>query len=399
MSQILTKRNSDVNISVIIKDAPLSGEVDTLLLAPVKAADADNKAVAYYQADDVATDFSTDSDVYQKAEAYFNQTPNGRLDIIKVSDSKVTIPVATTKPNKPDQVKSEATNDGAKVTSKIETSSMEVDGYVAGMIPNLYSGAKYVLMAIPEYDKTDASKAEEVINNYVQSVIAVGDYIYDNQQTILVTAVDKIADLKTIHDAMVAKSVKNKLGNTIVFVNNNPEQMPEVEAVAYATERIPLDWMRIHDLVNVNANEWTESEYTQIMALNGLTMTNKAGDIVVSNSKTVDGSYVDNTFGAQYIKNAIQVKMQHFLNDNNFLPYDNDGIALVKAQLVSVMDEVGAKGLLERVDGKPVYTVTTVSRENVNQRDYEKRIYRGTKITCTLATAIEKVNLTLEITK
>lgn len=399
MSQILTKRNSDVNISVIIKDAPLSGEVDTLLLAPVKAADADNKAVAYYQADDVATDFSTDSDVYQKAEAYFNQTPNGRLDIIKVSDSKVTIPVATTKPNKPDQVKSEATNDGAKVTSKIETSTMEVDGYVAGMIPNLYSGAKYVLMAIPEYDKTDASKAEEVINNYVQSVIAVGDYIYDNQQTILVTAVDKIADLKTIHDAMVAKSVKNKLGNTIVFVNNNPEQMPEVEAVAYATERIPLDWMRIHDLVNVNANEWTESEYTQIMALNGLTMTNKAGDIVVSNSKTVDGSYVDNTFGAQYIKNAIQVKMQHFLNDNNFLPYDNDGIALVKAQLVSVMDEVGAKGLLERVDGKPVYTVTTVSRENVNQRDYEKRIYRGTKITCTLATAIEKVNLTLEITK
>lgn len=399
MSQILTKRNSDVNISVIIKDAPLSGEVDTLLLAPVKAADADNKAVAYYQADDVATDFSTDSDVYQKAEAYFNQTPNGRLDIIKVSDSKVTIPVATTKPNKPDQVKSEATNDGAKVTSKIETSTMEVDGYVAGMIPNLYSGAKYVLMAMPEYDKTDASKAEEVINNYVQSVIAVGNYIYDNQQTILVTAVDKIADLKTIHDAMVAKSVKNKLGNTIVFVNNNPEQMPEVEAVAYATERIPLDWMRIHDLVNVEANEWTESEYTQIMALNGLTMTNKAGDIVVSNSKTVDGSYVDNTFGAQYIKNAIQVKMQHFLNDNNFLPYDNDGIALVKAQLVSVMDEVGAKGLLERIDGKPVYTVTTVSRENVNQRDYEKRIYRGTKITCTLATAIEKVNLTLEITK
>lgn len=399
MSQILTKRNSDVNISVIIKDAPLSREVDTLLLAPVKAADADNKAVAYYQADDVATDFSTDSDVYQKAEAYFNQTPNGRLDIIKVSDSKVTIPVATTKPNKPDQVKSEATNDGAKVTSKIETSTMEVDGYVAGMIPNLYSGAKYVLMAMPEYDKTDASKAEEVINNYVQSVIAVGNYIYDNQQTILVTAVDKIADLKTIHDAMVAKSVKNKLGNTIVFVNNNPEQMPEVEAVAYATERIPLDWMRIHDLVNVEANEWTESEYTQIMALNGLTMTNKAGDIVVSNSKTVDGSYVDNTFGAQYIKNAIQVKMQHFLNDNNFLPYDNDGIALVKAQLVSVMDEVGAKGLLERIDGKPVYTVTTVSRENVNQRDYEKRIYRGTKITCTLATAIEKVNLTLEITK
>lgn len=399
MSQILTKRNSDVNISVIIKDAPLSGEVDTLLLAPVKAADADNKAVAYYQADDVATDFSTDSDVYQKAEAYFNQTPNGRLDIIKVSDSKVTIPVATTKPNKPDQVKSEATNDGAKVTSKIETSTMEVDGYVAGMIPNLYSGAKYVLMAMPEYDKTDASKAEEVINNYVQSVIAVGNYIYDNQQTILVTAVDKIADLKTIHDAMVAKSVKNKLGNTIVFVNNNPEQMPEVEAVAYATERIPLDWMRIHDLVNVEANEWTESEYTQIMALNGLTMTNKAGDIVVSNFKTVDGSYVDNTFGAQYIKNAIQVKMQHFLNDNNFLPYDNDGIALVKAQLVSVMDEVGAKGLLERIDGKPVYTVTTVSRENVNQRDYEKRIYRGTKITCTLATAIEKVNLTLEITK
>lgn len=399
MSQILTKRNSDVNISVIIKDAPLSGEVDTLLLAPVKAADADNKAVAYYQADDVATDFSTDSDVYQKAEAYFNQTPNGRLDIIKVSDSKVTIPVATTKPNKPDQVKSEATNDGAKVTSKIETSTMEVDGYVAGMIPNLYSGAKYVLMAMPDYDKSDASKAEEVKNNYVQSVIAVGNYIYDNQQTILVTSVDRIADLKTIHDAMVAKSVKNKLGNTIVFVNNNSEQMPEVEAVAYATERIPLDWMRIHDLVNVEANDWSESEYTQIMALNGLTMTNKAGDIVVSNSKTVDGSYVDNTFGAQYIKNAIQVKMQHFLNDNNFLPYDNDGIALVKAQLVSVMDEVGAKGLLERVDGKPVYTVTTVSRENVNQRDYEKRIYRGTKITCTLATAIEKVNLTLEITK
>lgn len=399
MSQILTKRNSDVNISVLIKSAPLNPIVDTLLLAPVAPAEADNKLVAYYDAEDVATDFDTDSDVYKKAEAYFAESPNGRLDIVKVSSSTVKMPQVTNKPAKPTNVTAQATDDGAKVTNNIETTMIDVDGYVAGLIPNLYCGAKYVLMAMPDYDKTDVAKAKEVKDKYIQSVIAVGKYIYDNQQTILVTSVDNITDLKTIHDAMVAQIAKNKLGNTITFINNNEDQYPEVESVAYAVNHIPLDWMRIHGLEGIDANEWTEAEYAQIMAYNGLTMTNKAGDIVVSNSKTVDGTYIDHTFGAQYITNAIQVKMQKFLNSTNFLPYDNDGISLLKAQLESVMSEIGAMGLLVRENGKPVYSVTTASRESVNVMDYERRIYRGTKITCTLATSIEKVNLTLEITK
>lgn len=399
MSQILTKRNSDVNISVIIKNAPLNPIIDTLLLVPVEPAEADNKLMPYYEAEDVATDFDTDSDVYKKAEAYFAESPNGRLDIVKVSNTTVQIPQMTKKPAKPINVNAKATNDGAKVTNDIETTMIDVDGYVAGLIPNLYCGAKYVLMAMSDYDKTDVAKAKEVKDKYIQSVIAVGKYIYDNQQTILVTSVDNIADLKTIHDAMVAQIAKNKLGNTITFINNNEDQYPEVESVAYAVNHIPLDWMRIHGLEGIDANEWTEAEYAQIMAYNGLTMTNKAGDIVVSNSKTADGTYIDHTFGAQYITNAIQVKMQRFLNSTNFLPYDNDGIALLKAQLESVMGEIGAMGLLVRENGKPVYSVTTASRENVNVMDYERRIYRGTKVTCTLATAIEKVNMTLEITK
>ncbi len=399
MSQILTKRNSDVNISVIIKNAPLNPIIDTLLLVPVDPAEADNKLMPYYEAEDVATDFDTDSDVYKKAEAYFAESPNGRLDIVKVSNTTVQIPQMTKKPAKPINVNAKATNDGAQVTNDIETTMIDVDGYVAGLIPNLYCGAKYVLMAMPDYDKTDTAKAKEVKDKYIQSVIAVGKYIYDNQQTILVTSVDNIADLKTIHDSMVAQIAKNKLGNTITFINNNEDQYPEVESVAYAVNHIPLDWMRIHGLEGIDANEWTEAEYAQIMEYNGLTMTNKAGDIVVSNSKTADGTYIDHAFGAQYITNAIQVKMQRFLNSTDFLPYDNDGIALLKAQLESVMGEIGAMGLLVRENGKPVYSVTTASRENVNVMDYERRIYRGTKVTCTLATAIEKVNMTLEITK
>lgn len=402
MSQILTKRNSDVNISVLIKNAPLNPIIDTLLLAPVAPKQADNKLVPYYDAEDVATDFDTDSDVYKKAEAYFAEAGSARLDIIKVSNSTVQIPQVKKKPAAPTQVDVEATGDGAKVTDDFETTMVDVDGYVAGLIPNLYCGAKYVLMAMPDYDKTDASATENAKNRYIRSVIEVSNYVYDNQQTILVSAVDNIIDLKTIYDAVgtkVASGAKNKLGNTIIFANNNEGQYPEVEAVAYAVGRIPLDWMRIHDLAGIDTNDWNEAEYEQIMAYNGLTMTNKAGDIVVSNSKTVDGTYIDHTFGAQYIVNAIQVKIQKFLNDNNFLPYDNDGIALLKAQLESVMTDIGSIGLLARENGKPIYSVTTASREDVASDDYERRIYRGTKVTCTLATAIEKVNLTLEITK
>ncbi|RMC36927.1 hypothetical protein F5ESL0236_07960 [Lactobacillus sp. ESL0236] len=402
MSQILTKRNSDISIGVIIKNAPMNPTIDTLLLAPVKPENADNKLVPYYDAEDVATDFDTDSDVYKKAEAYFAEAENGRLDIVKVSNTTVQVLQATNKPAKPTDVNAQATNDGAKVTNNLETTTVDVDGYVAGLIPNLYCGAKYVLMAMPDYDKTDVAKAKEVKDKYIQSVIAVSNYLYDNQQTILVSAVDNVADLKKIYDAVaekVASVSKNRLGNTIIFANNNAGQFPEVESVAYAISHIPLDWMRIHDLTGIDSNEWTEAEYAQIMAYNGLTMTNKAGDIVVSNSKAVDGTYIDHTFGTQYITNAIQVKMQRFLTSTDYLPYDNDGIALLKAQLESVMTEIGAKGLLVRDNGKPVYSVITTSRENVAPSDYKNRIYRGTKVTCTLATAIEKVNMTLEITK
>jgi len=383
MDSFITKLISDVTVKMSIKNLPLGNSTAAVMIPIEGDADVTKSSMKlYYDTDDIATDFDADSGVFAKAEALFAQDGfNGPIEVVTTQKGDVTVPVTAASVG---NVDSTATGDGAEVTTGAVAETTTVPGIVKGISDYLWSGARYVVL--PDDDDT-------------ATILAVGKYLYDNQHMILVASVKSIENLKTVHDEAVTWVADNHLGNTIVFVNKVEDEHPEARAVAYATQNIPLDWMHINLIDGITANDWTTDEYQQILDLNGMTTVNKAGDIMVSNSKAVDGSYVDNTFGAQYVNDGLQTGLQRFLNSQNLLAFDDDGIKLLKENATGIMQDIAKTGVIANgLDGKPIIAVEGADRTNTPNVDVAKRRYRSLKVSCTLVGSIETVQLTVAVT-
>lgn len=382
MADILTKLISDVHIKMSIKQLSLGSTVADILI-PVESADAtETSAKLYYDAEDVATDFGADSKVYKKVDAAFSQD-NFRGPIAIVTTPAGETEVKTTGAEVPGNVTASATDDGAEIATGA-TSTVKVSGTLKALIDYLWFGARYVIL--PDDDQTDLIKE-------------VGKYLFDNQHMILVSSVSSIENLQAVYDEAKDWQAANHLGTTIVIVNKNEGEYVDISAAAFATQNIPLDWMHVRNLNGVTANKWSADEYQQIFDLNGLTTVNKAGDIMLSNSKTVEGSYIDNTFGAQYLNDALQSGLQKFLNAHPLVAFDDNNISLIKQQAKSIMDDVGKVGLLQNgADGKPTYDVQAVNRAQTPNADVVKRKYNGLGVTAELVGSVETLNVFVGVT-
>lgn len=379
---ILTKLVSDVHIKMSIQNLPLGKTVADVVIPVAKDGVERTSLKLYYDSEDVATDFGADSSVYAKVDTMFSQKDfQGPVAIITTPVGEVDTQVDGQ--TSPKNVTVMPTNDGGEVATGA-ASTVKVPGQLKGIIDYLWAGSRYVVL--PDDDDTDL-------------ITAIGKYLYDNQHMILVASVKSIDNLKLIHDAATAWVAKDHLGNTAVFVNQNEDQYPDAAAAAFASLHIPLDWMHIRDLVGIDPNDWSADEYQEILDLNGLTTVNKSGNVMVSNSKAVDGSYIDNTFGAQYVNDSLQTGLQRFLNSQDLLSYDDKGIKLLQANAESIMAEIAKTGVIANgIDGKPIYKVTTIDRTNTPNVNVVKRKYTGLSITCQLVGSIETVYLTVQVT-
>lgn len=379
---MITKQISDINITMSIKSLPL-GDTKADVAIVTRGKDAEHTSMKlYYSADDIATDFGSDTALYAKAEAIFSQDDfKGPIAIISTKNvDSIDTPVATTL----NKVTSTATSDGATVSVTTNKNVTSISPVVDALNNYLWSGWRYVLL--------DTDDDIEMINE-------VGAYLYENQHGILVASVSSIDNLKKINEVLTANLLTDHLGNTYVIVNKNEKEHPEAAAAAFASLHIPLDWMHIRNLNGVTANEWTYDEYEQIQLLNGSTTVNKAGDIMLSNSRAVDGTFVDNSFGAQYVYDGVQNGIQKFLNSQDLLAFDDDGINLLKATTEAVMANIGKVGIFANgLDGKPIYKVTSVGRSNISNQDVIARRYNGLHISCSLVNAIEKLSLGIDVT-
>lgn len=383
MTDVITKLISDIDINMSIKEALIGADAPDAIIA-TKGSDTTSSLKSYYTTDEVAEDFGADTDVYKKAEFAFGQDGfMGPLGVLTYPNADQEIEVST--PVTEYNTVSTPTADGANVELKsITTSTQTVPGIIAGLQNYLWSGWRYLIL--------DA-------DDDVETIKTVAHYLYDNKHGILVASVKSIENLKAIHDEAVAMVKPNHMGNTIGIINKNEGQYPDIAAAVFASKRIPLDWMHIRNLDDVTANEWTYSEYQQILSLNGLTTVNKAGDIMLSNSKALDGSYIDNTFGTQYVYDKLQNGLQKFMNSKDLLTFDDDGINLLAANADGIMQSIAKMGVFAKGDdGKPIMKVDKVSRANTLNADVVKRRYRGLKITCQLVASIETVQLSLSVT-
>ena len=151
-------------------------------------------------------------------------------------------------------------------------------------------------------------------------------------------------------------------------------------------------------LKGLEAQILTDSEIEAIHAKGGITFVTKAGDAVTSEGKTAGGEYIDLVDSKDYVINEIEYQTQKTLNNNDKIPYDNNGIAMLESVCINVMKDAYGNGIIAtNADGSPGYTVNYALREETLDTDRSARRYVGGKFSFILAGAIHEVKIEGEL--
>lgn len=120
----------------------------------------------------------------------------------------------------------------------------------------------------------------------------------------------------------------------------------------------------------------------------------KAGDTVTSEGKVASGEYLDVLDARDFLVGEIQYRTQKLLNQEEKIPYDNNGIALLESVCVNVLAGGYAAGMIaEKEDGSGDYTVAYAPRNATLPEDREKRHYAEGKFSFALAGAVHSARV------
>lgn len=269
-----------------------------------------------------------------------------------------------------DDLKVTATHDGAAVGAM-------VPGVQKFLEDHLLDGSKwFVPVGMADDDIKDAA-----------------DVLYTNQRGFLVAQVDNIVDLQKWHDyAVSTQDVKTKLGHFRAVVESNPDHKVAAQAAAYASTKVLLDWMKIGNLTQFTPGGWTQTELNMIESLNGLTVLNKSGDMMLSGNKELNGDEIDNSFNAQYNTDFIQMRLQKWHNGKDYTTFNDDNINELVTTAEAAGEDLFKLGTIAAdEDGKADFHVTAVSRSKVSAYEITKRTYKSLGIKQGLPSAIEKI--------
>lgn len=141
-----------------------------------------------------------------------------------------------------------------------------------------------------------------------------------------------------------------------------------------------------------------DTEIAEQSTHNIITVVEKAGDVVTTEGKSMNGEYIDVIDSKDYTVQQIEYRTQKLLNQSAKIPYTNNGIAMLETVVVDVLQDCYNKGMVAtNEDGSPAYNVEFALRENSSATDIANRKYIGGQFSFKIAGAIHEVEITGEI--
>lgn len=143
----------------------------------------------------------------------------------------------------------------------------------------------------------------------------------------------------------------------------------------------------------------SDTEIEQIHEKGGVTFITKAGDNVTSEGKALGGEYMDIVDSKDYIVQQIVYRTQKRLNTSAKIPYDNNGIAQLENEAITVLKDAANMGIIayDTEAGNYLYSTNYALREDSTAEDRTARKYIGGSFSFELAGAIHTVEVTGEI--
>lgn len=178
--------------------------------------------------------------------------------------------------------------------------------------------------------------------------------------------------------------------NAVVMYHNTAASYVAEGLAAIAAVNEPgsltFKFKTVNGVLEANLND---TELTQLHDDGGFSYVKKMGVLQTSEGITTTGEYIDVVMGAHFLQVRMEEGAMLAAVNNKKIPYDNSGVAI----LVGVADAVLKQGVTQGIvlkdsDGKGIYEITYVKREDVSDADVAVRAYNGVKWSAKLAGAI-----------
>ena len=118
------------------------------------------------------------------------------------------------------------------------------------------------------------------------------------------------------------------------------------------------------------------TELEAIHEAGGNTIVEKVGDIVTSEGKVASGDYADNVDSMDYIVQHISYNTQKVFNNNDKVPYTNQGIAMLETATIEALKDGYNNGMIaDNEDGTPAFNASFVLRDGTTEADRAARNY------------------------
>lgn len=120
----------------------------------------------------------------------------------------------------------------------------------------------------------------------------------------------------------------------------------------------------------------TDPQLTALHAANGFTYIKDHGALVLTESKTSSGEYLDVVLGKYWIKFTMEQRMFELGQKTKKIGYTNAGIASLIDIVTNTLKEAADMGIVLKDDsGNPVFEYTYKKREDTSQTDRTNRTY------------------------
>ena len=226
------------------------------------------------------------------------------------------------------------------------------------------------------------------------NVAAIAEWVESTKNLMLFTTAQTMEALTTLNSS-VAQYDRT-------FIVYHTAEANAAAAVVGATAGLKAGSFTYKNMKvkGVAAEELSASEIEEIHEKGAITIVEKVGDIVTSGGIVASGEYADIVDSKDYIVQNISYNTQKVFNNNDKVPYTNQGISMLETATVEALADGYGNGMIaDNDDGTPAYSVSFALRSETTAADRASRVYPYGKFHFELAGAIHnaEVNGTISV--
>ncbi len=215
-----------------------------------------------------------------------------------------------------------------------------------------------------------------------EEITALSQWV-DGQKKLYFAATDSLSLPQTLESE-----------RTVLIYHHEPKSYPDAGWVGKCAPEIPgaITW-KFKNMTGVGAANIGITDLQQLHTDGGNSYVRKLGLLQTSEGLTTSGEYIDIIRSQDFIEARMveEVSMALF---SNKIPYDNSGIAVLVDKVENVLKLATAQGIVALdADGRGMWRVNAVSREETPVNDVANRIYNGISWGATVAGAIHNTTI------